>query len=401
MNWTEAPFEQLYAMPSKNGLTRPASVRGTGYKMINMGELFAHDRIGDLPMERVQLNEKELASMLVEPGDLLFARQSLVLSGAGKCSIVREVSEPTTFESHIIRVRLKVDVADPQFFHYYFKSPTSGIRAIVTQGVQAGIRGSDLKRLVIRAPPIDEQRRIAFTISAYDDLIENNHSRIELLGQSARLLYREWFVHLRFPGHEHVRVIDGVPKGWDRKRVEEVAEINARSLPSKHEGEISYIDIASVTTGSINETTAYNCPEAPGRARRIVRHGDMIWSCVRPNRASYAAVWKPKPDLIASTGFCVLSPVTVPPTYLYYALSTQDFIGYLTNNARGAAYPAVVSGDFGSYQVLVPAPDVLEAFREATEASFDLIEVLKQQNHQLRQARDLLLPRLMSGEVAV
>ena len=113
MSWSETEFEKLYAVPSKNGLTRPARVRGSGYKMINMGELFANDRIGDIDMELVPMSDKELSTMLVEPGDLLFARQSLVLAGAGKCSLLTKADEPTTFESHIIRVRLKREFADP------------------------------------------------------------------------------------------------------------------------------------------------------------------------------------------------------------------------------------------------------------------------------------------------
>jgi type I restriction enzyme S subunit len=202
MNWSETEFEELYAVPSKNGLTRPTRVRGSGHKMINMGELFANDRIGDIDMELVPMNDKELSTMRVEPGDLLFARQSLVLAGAGKCSLVTKADDPTTFESHIIRVRLKREIADPAFFHYYFKSPICRIRSIVTQGVQAGIRGNDLKKLKVHIPPVSEQRRIASILSAYDDLIENNRRRIQLLEQAARLLYREWFVHLRFPGED-------------------------------------------------------------------------------------------------------------------------------------------------------------------------------------------------------
>jgi restriction endonuclease S subunit len=193
--------------------------------MINMGELFANDRIGDINMELVPMNERELSSMLVEPGDLLFARQSLVLAGAGKCSIVRDVAEPTTFESHIIRVRLNEEIANPAYFYYYFKSPICRIRSIVIQGVQAGIRGNDLKKLKVHVPSVSEQCSIASTLSAYDDLIENNRRRIQLLEQAARLLYKEWFVYLRFPGHEHVNIKDGVPEGWEKKMLGDIIEI--------------------------------------------------------------------------------------------------------------------------------------------------------------------------------
>ena len=222
MIWSKVPFEQLYKIPSKNGLNRPSRVRGNGYKMINMGELFANDRISAIDMERVQLNERELENMLVEPGDLLFARQSLVLSGAGKCSIVKAADEPTTYESHLIRVRLNSEIANSDFYRYYFKSPISPIKSIVTQGVQAGIRATDLARLDVHVPPMTTQANIADILTAYDDLIENNRRRIELLEQSVRMLYKEWFVSLRFPGHEHVKVKDGMPLGWDVSTVADV-----------------------------------------------------------------------------------------------------------------------------------------------------------------------------------
>ena len=93
-------FGELYALPSGNGLSRPSAVRGEGYRMIGMGELFANDIITDMEMERVQMSERELRSFLVEENDLLFARQSMVASGAGKCSIVKKISEPTTYESY-------------------------------------------------------------------------------------------------------------------------------------------------------------------------------------------------------------------------------------------------------------------------------------------------------------
>ena len=103
--WQQRKFGELYKVPSRNGLSKPSRVRGSGYKMINMGELFANDRIYDIDMELVPLTDSEKEKAKVESGDLLFARQSLIASGAGKCSIVMKTSELTVFESHLIRVR--------------------------------------------------------------------------------------------------------------------------------------------------------------------------------------------------------------------------------------------------------------------------------------------------------
>ena len=119
MNWETTRFESLYSVESRNGLTKPGKIRGTGYKMINMGELFSNDRIYDIPMELVPLSEKEKGTAKVEVGDLLFARQSLVLEGAGKCSIVMATSELTVFESHLIRVRLNQEKANPLFWEHH------------------------------------------------------------------------------------------------------------------------------------------------------------------------------------------------------------------------------------------------------------------------------------------
>lgn len=217
MSWKrKVPFADLYEIPSKNGLTKPSKVRGQGFKMINMGELFANDRIYDISMELVPLTETEKAKNKIEVGDLLFARQSLVLSGAGKCSIVMDVSPLTVFESHLIRVRLDKTKANPMFYFYYFASPISPIKSIISQGVQAGIRASDLAGLVVDWPDIDTQNRIAGILSKYDDLIENNQKQIRLLEEVAERLYKEWFVNLRFPGYEECEVVEDTPVGWSK-----------------------------------------------------------------------------------------------------------------------------------------------------------------------------------------
>ena len=200
MSWEKVKFKDLYDIDSRNGLSKPSKIRGEGFKMINMGELFANDRIYDIDMELVPCNDKEKVNAKIEVNDLLFARQSLVLEGAGKCSIVMEVSPMTVFESHLIRVRLREDVAVSLFYYYFFKSPLSPVKTIVSQCAQAGIRGSELAELFVIYPPMDKQRKIADILSTYDDLIENNQKQIKLLEEAAQRLYKEWFFDLRFPG---------------------------------------------------------------------------------------------------------------------------------------------------------------------------------------------------------
>lgn len=258
-----------------------------------------------------------------------------------------------------------------------------------------------LKEMEILLPSLTSQQKIVSILDSYNSLIENNKRRIALLEESARLLYREWFVHFRFPGHEHVKIIDGLPEGWKIALLSDVANVNDKSLKNGFDGRIEYIDIASVGTGIINDTTWYDFEDAPGRARRIVRHLDIIWSCVRPNRKSYAFMWEPHERLICSTGFAVITPATVKSGYLYHFLTTDSFVSYLTNNAGGAAYPAVTAKVFEKAEVAVPPLSLQNQFEDIFLKLKSQINNLDKQNQKLTQARDILLPRLMNGDLAV
>ena len=402
MAWESVPFSQLYAADSRNGLTKPSKVRGSGFKMINMGELFANDRIYDIPMELVPLTESEKKNCQVLQGDLLFARQSLVLEGAGKCSVVMDVSPMTVFESHLIRVRLNQKIANPLFYYYFFRSPLSPVKTIVSQCAQAGIRGSDLQDLAVVFPPLDVQTRIADILSAYDSLIETNQRQIKLLEEAAQRLYREWFVDLRFPGHEDVPLVDGVPEGWSIQTIADIASVNCDAVGKDWPyATIDYIDISSVTQGQIGSKTTYEVKDAPGRARRIAHDGDIIWSMVRPNLRAYALVQYPDKKDVFSTGFAVLSARKVPFPFLYCSVTTDDFVGYLVNCTNGAAYPAVKPIHFEQAKITVPSMDVLQKFERLTLPMFREIHYLSSKNNRLSEARDRLLPKLMSGEIAV
>lgn len=404
MSWPEVDFESLFATPSRNGVYKSKDHHGSGVPIVNMGELFAFNRIGNQPMSLIRMSDAEMDKSGLMDGDLLFGRRSLVEEGAGKCSMVYKPAGPLTFESSIIRVRLDRAIADPEFFFNYFRSPIgrSRIRAIVGGAAVKGIRGSDLKLIKVHVPPLDEQIAIRQVVALYDDLIATNQRRIALLEDAARRLYREWFVHLRFPGHESVPVKDGVPEGWQVQTLASVAAINARSIGSRDKPDaLLYIDISSVSTGLIGTVTPYAFAEAPGRARRRVVHGDVIWSCVRPNRRSYALIWEPDEKLVASTGFAVISATATPFSYLYFTTTTDAFVGHLEQNATGAAYPAVTAKVFEEAEILVPGADVLAAFDAVVLPQLEQMETLKQQNQQLAQARDLLLPKLMSGQLDV
>ncbi len=298
------------------------------------------------------------------------------------------------------------DKADVAFIKYYIDLIKMQMQSISQGTTQDNLSLGKLETFDFIVPDVKLQRKIASIILAYDDLIENNRQRIDALGIAAQALYREWFVEMRFPGWQDVEWVESdlgaIPSGWEWVRLDSIAEINARSIRKENApDEINYINISSVSTGSIDEIEVMSFEDAPSRARRMVEHGDTIWSTVRPNRRSYAVIMHPVSNLIVSTGFAVLTPVQVPYSYLYYSVTTDEFAEYLTNNATGSAYPAVNQGDFAQAIVAKPPTRLLEQFHSMIEDSFELSHNLQQRNRVLRETRDLLLPRLISGEVSV
>ena len=377
MNWKTVRFGDLYEEDSRNGLTKPSKVRGSGYKMINMGELFSNDRIYDIPMELVPLKENDKKAK-VESGDLLFARQSLVLEGAGKCSIVMETSPLTVFESHIIRVRLNSAKANPLFYYYYFKSPYSAVKTIVSQCAQAGIRGSDLQELNVIHPEIDEQNRIAESLSYYDDLIENNQKQIKLLEEAAQRLYKEWFVDLRFPGHEDVQIVDGVPEGWKQSKVTELLEIKyGKDHKALEDGEIP----------------VYGSGGVMRRVKQILYSGESV---LIPRKGSLNNILYVDCDFwTIDTMFYSIPRMKDVAKYSYLYLITRDMYSFNI----GAAVPSMTTKILDGMDILLPDETALAKFETAVSPLFEKKKLLEKQNEQLTEARDRLLPKLMSGEI--
>jgi len=292
---------------------------------------------------------------------------------------------------------------DPVFTRYLLES--LDFSSLNSGSAQQSLNRNFVYGIPVAKTPLPEQRRIGGILSTYDDLIENNRQRIGILEEMVRALYREWIVEFRFPGHQKVQrvasCIGDIPKGWEVKALAEVVDVNrAQISPRTASDEIHYIDIASVSPGQIDAVTTYSLSEAPRRARRIVQHSDVLWSCVRPNRRSHALVMYPEPDTIASTGFAVLTSKGVPYTFLYAATTTDEFVAYLTNNASGAAYPAVTASTFEKAKLIVPSDGLLEKFAELTVPMAEEAHFLRLQSANLRKTRDLLLPRLLSERTA-
>lgn len=380
------------------GYTASASDDPCGPRFLRITDIVPNS-IDWISVPYCQIGDDDKEKFSLSVGDIVVARTGATV---GYAKLIRKPVD-AIFASYLVRFRVDRTKADPTFVGYLVESQAyrTFVQSRIGGAAQPNASAPVLGSFEFFLPPSRAQQRITSILSTYDDLIENNRRRMALLEESARLLYREWFVWLRFPGHEHTRIIDGVPEGWEKRNLGSVAEVNRQSLTAAYDGEIEYIDISSVTPSHINETTTYNFCDAPSRARRIVQHGDIIWSCVRPNRRSHAVIWQPPSNLIVSTGFAVITPAELPTSYLYQATTTDAFVGYLENHARGAAYPAVVASDFERAMIVVPPKMLVTSFDELVKPLLTQTHYLQQQNQKLRAARDLLLPHLMSGEIAV
>jgi len=264
---------------------------------------------------------------LVAPGTILIVVRGMILADEFPVAMaMRDLA----FNQDLKALDCSPEVYTP-FLFYWLQGNSHEILGIVDEAAHGTkrLQTDRLLNLPLLLPPLPTQRRIAGILSAYDDLIENNEQRIAILEEMARNLYREWFVDFRFPGHEDVAMreteIGMVPEGWEVVKLGIIAKINELSIRRGQEpAEIYYVDISSVTPGRVEKVEKMAFTDAPGRARRIVRHGDTIWSMVRPNRRSYSLILDPYANLIVSTGFAVLTPHAVPYTYLLLQREVDD-----------------------------------------------------------------------------
>jgi type I restriction enzyme S subunit len=320
------------------------------------------------------------------------------------CGSVFHCEDKFWASDNTIVVECKKGVSNIRFLYYLLRS--ANLRRHAGGAAQPLITHGILNQLEFKVPPLNTQQRIASILRVYDDLIGVNRRRISVLAEMTRRIFDEWFVEFRFPGYEvcalGVDEFGPIPRGWRRSELREIARVNYRSVkPNTAPTTIRYVDITSVSPDSIDEVAQIAFSEAPGRARRLVKHGSIIWSTVRPNRRSHALVLDPPSNMIVSTGFAVLDAIAVPFSYLYEAVTTDVFVGYLTNHATGSAYPAVTGETFERALLPVPPKTLSDVFHQHSEPQLRLADKLRKENRTLAAARDLLLPRLISGELSL
>lgn len=313
-----------------------------------------------------------------------------------------------------------------RYLHQFLQSPEARdqIDQLAVGSTQKTISLKSISGLKIPVPSTKEIDAIAGVLGALDDKIELNRRTSRTLERVAREIFRAWFVDfepvkakaagaLSFLGMPQdafdalpTRLVESrlgpIPEGWEVGRLGKNCEINALSVKQGDiDGDIEYIDISSVTVGRLDAVRKIPYKDAPSRAKRRVRHGDTIWSCVRPNHRSFLFIHTPPDNRIVSTGFAVLTPQSFGPSFLHQLTIQPEFVDYLVSNADGSAYPAVRPDHFSVAEVIVPPSLLREAYETITMPYRDHVASSDRESEKLAVMRDYLLPKLISGEVRV
>jgi type I restriction enzyme S subunit len=387
-DWPTRPFADLLDVPLRNGLTKPKRVRGEGALFVNMGELFAYDRIGDIPMDRVPLTDREREGSLLQPADLLFARQSLVAEGAGKCSIFLGSLESVAFESHLIRARVDRESTDPFFLYYYFQSPAgrAQVSTIVNQVAAAGIRGSDLGRLRVPAPDRDEQIEIGLMLNAFDEKIEIN---AEICLQLERLLRAR--LNEAFPNPE--RVENG--SGYRICTFDDIAEcVKEGQNASDADPNEPYLGLKAMPRNSTVLGHWDKRSKASGRTSTF-RRGDVLFGKLRPyfKKVGVAPV-----DGSCSAEILVLRPKSDEDFAGVIAVAaSQRFIDFADSVSKGAKMPRAEWKDIRSCPIAIPSDDRCRELTREARLVYDAIAERVHESHQLLRARDAIMAKTFTG----
>ncbi|HEX5336855.1 MAG TPA: restriction endonuclease subunit S, partial [Gallionella sp.] len=272
------------------------------------------------------------------------------------------------------------DVFDKQFLYWALNSPTARaqIRATATGAKVRHTAPERIKKVLVPVPGVREQRAIALVLDSYDDLIATNQRRIQLLEDAARRLYREWFVHLRFPGHESVKVKDGVPEGWTKMPLGDLAPLSygkALKATERQDGEVPVYGSSGIV-GTHNKALIESGAIIVGRKGNV---GSLYFS--------------PVPCFPIDTVFFIAPEQA--SYWLYLALHQFNFV------SSDAAVPGLNRNYAHGLQIVWPDAETRSAFETQAGPMFEQIQNLTQWNAELAKARDLLLPKLMSGQLDV
>ena len=348
----------------------------------------------------------DLRANTAYPGDLLFTQR-------GTLGQVGLIPSDARFPRYIIsqsQMKLTVDsnIADPRFIYFFFRMQST-VQMILNFALTSGVPHINLgilKSIAVPLPMANVQRRIVGILSGYDALIDSNRRRIALLEDAARQLYQEWFVRLRFPGHEHTPANKGVPQGWQRKTLAELCtsvDYGYTASAQKEAVGPKFLRITDIAPELIDWTSVPHCTiEAKRLARFQLIEGDIVVARTGATVGYAKRIHKRHPEAVFASYLVRLRPALTSSSLMVGTfVESDDYKSYVQSRVGGAAQPNANARVLAGAEILVPPIAILREFDEFVGPLIDQRELLQLQNGQLRAARDLLLPRLMRGEFVV
>ena len=361
------------------------------------------------------ISEKDFTRLVRQGGKPIVGDILIAKDGATALDTVCEIKRPidVVLLSSVAIIRPNQEKVTSTYLKYYLESPNTRSYmkgAFISGAAIPRVVLKDFKRVTIVLPPLPTQHKITHILSAYDDLIENNQRRIKILEEIAQNIYREWFVKFRFPGYEKAKMIDSslgmIPEGWDVKPIGEVIQTLGGGTPSTKVPE--YWTEGNVTWFTPSDLTQANSMFIFNSAKRITDKGLNGSSaklfppyCVMmTSRATIGVVAMNTKESCTNQGFIVCLPNKVIPSSMvyYWILENKERID---NLASGATYKEISRGEFRELLIIVPVPQITDLFQQIITPIFSEIGNILKRNNNLRTTRDMLLPKLISGEIDI
>jgi len=399
--WSERVFSEVVEINNY-----PSLEKGEAQTYVAMENLKPNTR----EVQDTSQKEYKYSAPRFKNGDTLFPKMSRCLE-LGKTAYVDVLDEDEVAfgSTEFIVMRPKSKEILPKYIYYTLR------REEIRQHALSWATGSTARRqristdffdnLSIKIPPKETQSKIVDFLDAIDTKLRKNKNMNNILEEIARTLYRYWFIEFTPYKDFKQTEIGNIPEGFEVKTIGEVSEINPSTINDNFRHEvIEYVDISSTGRGFVENTDKYSLDDAPSRANRTVADGDTIISTVRPGREQYAYINNPAENLVVSTGFVVLRPIkdsVLNDISLYYATTTSNVIRYFENNASGSAYPSVNVNLIKDTKLPVPPKNDVEEFSSTVKSFRELISKNDSEHETLSHIRDILLPKLLRGEINI
>ena len=385
-----------------------ASDEGKGYPLVRTPNI-GKGRLVYNGMHRVceDVYNKRNARAVPQEDDLIFAREAT----AGNVALIQK-GEKVCLGQRTVLIRPNQKKVNPAFLTYFLLAPKQQYNLLSTANgaTVAHVNLPTIRNLKIDLPELPIQHRIATILSRYDSLIENYQKQIKLLEEAAQRLYKEWFVDLHFPGHENTKIIDGVPEGWEKKTIDDVTcKVTTGLNPRKNfvlgKGSNYYVTIKNMA-----ENTFFlddRCDKVDSEAlekinkRSDLKIGDILFSGIGTiGRVALVDIptnnWN-----VSESVFTMRVNDIATKEFLYLMLLSPDVQNYCQSNAHGAAQKGIRMADLKAYSFNLPPFGVIQKFTSLVTPTIKKVSSIRIQIRLLTEARDRLLPKLMSGEIDV